>query len=256
MTGRVVRNASLSSERRVLGDPAVVPGEVAPSVGAQSSGLPAPTAPGTVAAANPAAHDASLGYDEGLRRGLAEADARIEKELESRWNSYKQQFEQAERRRSEEHGQRVGALDATLQTIQKALPERFMALERQAVELAYEALCRVCGPQSEQASGSDRAGLLVDLVRQGIAQLRGHALIGLRLGTADHAAFVNSEASKVLLDRYPELRVSLDPSLEPLGCMVESDHGQLDVGLSTQLSRLRELWAQAATGSVDQEERR
>jgi flagellar biosynthesis/type III secretory pathway protein FliH len=143
-----------------------------------------------------------------------------------------------------------------LQTIQKALPERFMALERQAVELAYEALCRVCGPQSEQASGSDRAGLLVDLVRQGIAQLRGHALIGLRLGTADHAAFVNSEASKVLLDRYPELRVSLDPSLEPLGCMVESDHGQLDVGLSTQLSRLRELWAQAATGSVDQEERR
>lgn len=131
-----------------------------------------------------------------------------------------------------------------------------MALERQAVELAFEALCRVCGPQSEQADGSDRAGLLVDLVRQGIGQLRGHALIGLRLATSDYSAFIESETSKALLQRYPELRVSVDSSLEPLGCIVESDHGQLDVGLATQLSRLRELWAQGASGSSDQEGRR
>lgn len=251
MTARVVRNPSLGSQRRLLGPATKV--AVPASTGVEA---PAAMAAMPVQADAQAVRETALGYEEGLRRGMAEASTRIEKELETRWQAHKQQFEQAERRRGDEHTQRLGALDAALKTIQKALPERFMALERQAVELAFEALCRVCGPQSEQADGADRAGLLVDLVRQGIGQLRGHALIGLRLASSDYTAFMESEPSKALLERYPELRVTVDPSLEPLGCIVESDHGQLDVGLSTQLSRLRELWAQAGDGLTDQEGRR
>jgi flagellar assembly protein FliH len=249
MTVRVVRNPPLGQERRALGgsaSPAISPSSIAP----QAFALP--TAPVPATPSTEAVRESDVGFDEGLRRGLDEANERIEKELETRWNTHKQQFEQAERRRSDEHTARLAGLDAMLKTIQKALPDRFMALERQAVELAYEALCKVCGPQPEQAAGSDRAGLLVDLVRQGIGQLRGHALVGVRLGTADHTAFMQSEASRALLDRYPELRVSVDPSLEPLGCIVESDHGQLDVGLATQLARLREVWAQETLGSPEE----
>lgn len=249
MTTRVVRNPALGQGRRELGGATsigAVPSTSIPQAFALPTAL-APTQP-----SEEAVRESAMGFDEGLRRGLAEAHERIEKELETRWNAHKQQFEQAERRRSDEHAQRLAGLDAMLKTIQKALPDRFMALERQAVELSYEALCKVCGPQPEQSAGSDRAGLLVDLVRQGIGQLRGHALVGVRLGAADHAAFMASDASKTLLDRYPELRVSVDPSLEPLGCVVESDHGQLDVGLATQLARLRDLWAAETLGSAEE----
>ncbi|HEX5682652.1 MAG TPA: FliH/SctL family protein [Ideonella sp.] len=194
------------------------------------------------------------GYAEGLRQGLAEAQARIEREIESRWQAQKSQLDHAERRRTDEHAHRIATLEAMLQPMQKAMPERFLALERQAIELAYEALCRVCGPHAEQERGVGRAGLLADLMRQAVQQLRGQAWLGVRLHPKDHAVLLGSEAGRSLVERYPQVRFAADAALEPLAIVIESDHGQLDASLQTQLSRLRDLWAQAAGTPVEQEE--
>lgn len=231
---RVLRSPVLDGQRRVLGGTAPQAPQPAGSAPAAASLPMATTAP---------AFDA--GREEGLRQGLAEAQTLIEREIESRWQAQKAQFEQAEKRRADEHAQRLAALDALLQTAQKALPERFLALERQAIELAYEALCRVCGPHAEQTPGADRAGLMADLLRQGVHQLRGQPWLGVRLHPRDHAALLHSEAGRALFEHHPQLRIQVDATVAPLSGVIESDHGQLDVGLQTQLARLGELWAQA-----------
>lgn len=179
------------------------------------------------------------GYAEGLRQGLADAQARIEKELETRWQAAQARLDDAAERQAAQLQQRLDTLDA----LHEALPERFVALERQAIELAFEALCRVCGPQP------DRGGLLADLVRHSIDQLRNQALTNVRLQPDDHAAFAASPVGAALIDRYTEVRWLADPSVAPGGCRIETDHGQLDAGLLTQLDRLRELWSAAAHSS-------
>jgi flagellar assembly protein FliH len=233
---RVLRAPMLDGQRRLLGE-LPVPGPT-PQRQPVAASSPTPSTP-------PATPQFDAGHAEGLRQGLAEAQARIEREIEQRLKNLQAQVDQAEKRRQEEHGQRIAALDQLLQTVQKALPERFMALEREAIELAYEALCRVCGPHAEQHAGAGRAGLLADILRQGVHQLRGQPWLGVRLHPRDHGALTASDAGRALLERHPELRVQVDPTLEPLGAVIESDHGQLDVSLGTQLARLKDLWSHA-----------
>lgn len=229
---RVLRSPALGSQRRLLGEapPSSRPTVPAPLI---ASPEPAPTA------------EFDAGYAEGLRQGLADAQTHLAREIDLRRQALDTQAEQAEKRRQDEQGQRIAALEQLLQTVQKALPERFLALERGAIELAYEALCRVCGPHAEQHTGAGRAGLLADILRQGVHQLRGQPWLGLRLHPRDHDALMASDAGRALLARHPELRVQIDASLEPLAAIIESDHGQLDVSLATQLARLKDLWAHA-----------
>lgn len=236
---RVLRGPVLGSQRRLVGE--------APASAVNQAHQPATAstlAPKSAAAPAPTP-EFDAGYAEGLRQGLADAQLRLDREIELRRQALQSQFEQADKRRQDEHGQRIAALEQLLQTVQKALPDRFLALEREAIELAYAALCRICGPHAEQLGNTDRSGLLADILRQGVHQLRGQPWLGVRLHPNDHAALLASEAGRVLLNRHPELRVRTDATLEPLSAIVESDHGQLDVSLSTQLARLKELWVGA-----------
>lgn len=244
---KVLRGPALSDQRRSLAGANALPpaGTHKPSPEKESA-AEAQTAG--------AAETAEAARAEGLRQGLADAQAHIEREIESRWQAQKTQWEKAEKRRVEEHAHRVASLDAILQALQKAAPERFMVLEQQAIALAYEALCRVCGPHAEQERGTDRAGLLVDLLRNGLKQLHGQPWLGVRLHPRDHSALIDHEAGRAFTLQHPHVRFSADATLEPLTVLLDTDHGQLDVSLTTQLSRLRELWAQAATGEPGREE--
>jgi len=163
---------------------------------------------------------------------LVDAPTKIDQEVDRRYQALKSQCELAERRRSEEHRQQMASLEALVHTLQKAIPERFLALERQALELAYEALCRICGPLDVQGPAGDRGGMLADLLRQGLTQLRGHL------------ALQRSEQARALLT--PLVHVTEDNTLLPLSIVVETDHGHLDISLSTQLERLKELWLSAS----------
>jgi flagellar biosynthesis/type III secretory pathway protein FliH len=236
----VLRSPALGDQRRLLGEAA--------SPAARTPTAAPALAPGTPAGSTAPQFDA--GYAEGLRQGLVDAQARLEREIDLRRQALQTQVEQAEKQRRDEHGQRIAALEHLLQTVQKALPDRFLALEREAIELAYEALCRVCGPHAEHNAGAGRAGLLADILRQGVHQLRGQPWLGVRLHPRDHAALVASDAGRVLLARHPELRVQMDPTLEPLAAVLESDHGQLDVSLGIQLARLKDVWARADRADV------
>lgn len=210
----------------------------------------APEATQALAERSTAETEADKGYAEGLRRGLADAQARLEREIEQRAKSIQARLEQSERRRQDEHGQRLAGLNALHDRFQSALANRLEAVEQEAIGLAFEALCRVCGPQGPEGRASSRGDLIADVVRQGVCQLRGQAWLALRVHPLVHEALMASEAGRVLLEEQAGLRVQVDPSLEPMGVVVEGDQGGIDVGMDTQLARLKDLWSQPAAGDA------
>lgn len=232
---------SLPSQRATLATP---PSVAAYAAAPQSYGADAvPTRPETTVLAA----EVEAARQRGLQQGLDDAQARIEQEVQARWQRLNAQCEQTERQRRETHEQRMAVLDNLLASLERAIPDRLLSLEQQAIGLAYEALCKVCGPQIEQAPFGDRAGLMADLIRQGVAQLRGHALLVVRLHPQDHAVFVASESGSAFAVRHPHVDLRADAAVEPLGVLLDTGHGHLDAGLTRQLDRLRALWAGAGT---------
>lgn len=241
----VLRNVALAAGRRSMAGSAAVP--VALEATVSTRPLPQLDVPRHEerAEADLASHatasqaTADSGYEDGLARGLSDAAARIEQQIELRARGLQAQAEQSERRRAEEHAQQLRSLDALLLGLQEGLPLRWAELERQAIELAYTALCRAVGPEH------DRGALLAGLVQQGVRELRGHVLLSVRMHPADLKLLAGSKAGIASSIGRQDVQWIPDPTLERAGCVVVSDHGQIDASLGTQLDRLRELWSQA-----------
>lgn len=220
----VLRNAVLSGQRRLLR----APPQVASNISAGAA-MPAERSKDEEARAK--------GYAEGQRQGLADAAARIADEINARQRHLAAQFDQAEAKRAADHTRRLATLDNLAHTLGQAGDTQLRAIEVSAIALAFEALCRVLGPDT------GREPLLARLVQQGLAQLRGHSLLRLRMHPQDLAELPSSTEGQALVERHAAARWVADPTLERGACLLDTDHGSLDASLHTQLARLRELWS-------------
>jgi flagellar biosynthesis/type III secretory pathway protein FliH len=185
------------------------------------------------------------GYAAGLEKGLADATARIAEEMDTRQRRLAAQFSQAEARLATDQARQFAVLDALIQALEKAAFVQAPALERQAIALALEALCKLAEPNA------GRQQLLVDLVKKALTQLRGNALLTIRMHPADLAELTSTADGRALVEQRASAQWAADPSLERGACLLDSDHGRLDAGLHTQLDRLRELWAEAGEGAAE-----
>ncbi len=242
----VARDIRLLPQRRSL-----LVGRVATSSSAVAADVSRPGGQSEAPAANgpsvdlpvelPNQHD---GYVAGLQKGLVDAAARIDSQLKVTQDNLRQQSEQAENRRRDEFEQHLKLVDNLLETLHQAVPERLRELEVQAIGLAFEALCRVLGAQE------DRAGVMSALIRQGIDQLRGQALLSVQVHPSMLDMLAEHEGGHRMMQRRPEVRWLAHDQSPLSGCVLESDRGRLDIGLETQLSRLRDLWALASPKST------
>lgn len=182
------------------------------------------------------------GYSAGLEKGLAAATLRIAEEIDARKRHLVTQFNQAEARLAADLARQVAVLDGLIRTVERAADAQLRTLEGQAIALALEALCKIMCPNA----GRDQ--LLVDLVKQGLTRLRDNALLAVRMHPADLAEMTSSPGGRALVGQRPRVQWTADSSLERGGCLLESEHGSLDVGLHAQVDRLRELWASADSG--------
>lgn len=185
--------------------------------------------------------------EEPLRQLLDQAQARIEQEIEGRWakelNEQRATWDQIKRAQDQEVAHRVERLDKLVAMIERRHQELASHLSRQAVELALQALCKVCGPLDARASVRQRADLMADLIRQAISQLRAQPCMSIRMSPADLDSLKNEAAGLDVAQRYPQIKLVADPSLTPLGLLLETEHGGLDAGLQTQLQHLVDLWS-------------
>jgi flagellar assembly protein FliH len=221
----ILRDAVLGPVRRTLQGPRL-PADLAPATSAAAADGP-PSALEECARA--------AGHALGLKQGLAAAAARIDGEIAARQRQLESEYQRAAAELVAEHERRVALLDEMCKAFDRGTQEMLTKVEAHAVALAYEALCKILGPQPE------RRMVLADLVKAGLKRLEGQALHRVRMHPADIRELRSLFDARAVAAAAP-IPWHADSALEPGSCLVEADRGLLDVSLSGQLERLRDLW--------------
>lgn len=183
------------------------------------------------------------GREEGRRLGVADGMAEAKSRVDA---AIREAGEAAERDAARRRALADGAVEAKLAALARVQAElagaaeaRLAALESDAVELAFAAVCRIVGDDAE------RHALVRDLVATALRGRGRGRLLRVRVAPADFAALQSTAPTDPRGHEAPVEWVA-DAALGSPGCIVESDSGELDARLETQLARLRELWAAAA----------
>lgn len=222
------------------------PEPVAPS---QHRGGTADAAPSEQALALLRQQAEHAGYEEGLRQGLAAARQRIDAEvaeLARQREHHEKAQQEALTQLQREQGQAAGALaqrfDALITEVRTQVAQQLQALERDAVDLAFQSLQKMLG------TSSHRVEALRLLIEQQIGESRGIGDLRIHLNPVDLEALGHGDDVTLLHGEH--MRIVPDARLPLGGCTVHSARGHLDVGLPTQLARLGQLWTdQLAEGA-------
>jgi flagellar assembly protein FliH len=203
-------------------------------------------APEPARAGDEAAHHAAKaeGYAVGYREGHAEAARRCEEQLDLARCSVREEAERLQRQRDERAQQEARLIAELQRSLMQAVAQRLAELEPQAIELAFTALCKVLGPDTERAS------LLSGLIRQAMTQMRSAKCVTIHLNPAS-LALIESRCAKLAEETAcAGVEWIADATLPLTGCTLASDQGQLDAALQTQLDSLRALWSAADSGAA------
>jgi type III secretion protein L len=142
-------------------------------------------------------------------------------------------------RRAYFDGRAAGAAHAQAEAIKRVLDAQKQAREivdasqTRIVELAVAIVARIA-PQLDQGE------LIAALAAEGLSAIHDERHLCIRInGSA-------VQSTRTMLDKWqqahPEVEtveILVDPALEPLGCVIESELGRIEVGLSAQLEAVR-----------------
>ena len=116
---------------------------------------------------------------------------------------------------------------------QKQARELVAASEARIVELAVAIVARI-------APKLDQAELVTALAAQGLAAIQEERHVCVRISSAAE------KYTRAMLDRWqlahPEVEtidLVIEPSLDPMACVIETELGRIEVGLPTQLETVR-----------------
>jgi type III secretion protein L len=116
---------------------------------------------------------------------------------------------------------------------QKQARELVAASEARIVELAVSIVARI-------ASKLDQGELVAALAAQGMAAIQEERHVCVRVSSAAE------KCTRAMLDRWqlahPEVEtidMVIEPSLDPMACVIETELGRIEVGLPTQLEAVR-----------------
>ena len=182
-----------------------------------------------------------LGRAAGFQQGLEGARQRVDEAV----NAARMEFEETARQRLEqfktEAGARLAQLEQLLSAFQSASARRIAELESDTIALAYGAVCKMLGTQA----GNPAA--IAGLVQQALAQLRGSAIVAVRMNERDLRALLNDDQGRRLQAAAPQVEWTADTAVAAGGCLVDTTAGSLDARLETQLAALQALWRSGGT---------
>jgi flagellar assembly protein FliH len=242
----ILRSPVISSEKRKLAlrpveaSPATdaAPGRTAaalapaPQLQAQDPKPSAPNLDALLAQAREAVlaqfkQEAETAREMGRQRGLQEGRAAGSEEV---------------RRSAEAELARIRSVAGKLQ---EAVESGVRGIENVAVEIAFEAVCKMLGSAAVSRDG------IRALVQQATARAAAAERVNVRLHPGDLAALQASGSLEDALASGARVAWVGDASIELGGCVVETDGGTLDARLETQLERLRAVLVAARAAQAD-----
>lgn len=150
------------------------------------------------------------GEAEGHRRGLAEAESK--------------------------EAERITRLGKGMDEANAVMRQELAASEDLAYAVAAACLEKLFGQESS------RADLVTDLIRHQMARLGRHAVVAMTISVHDFS----EEALETLRAMTGLADVQRSPNLPPGGCILKPRLGEMDIGLDTQWSAIRDFLEQLA----------
>jgi flagellar assembly protein FliH len=185
----------------------------------------------------------AAGCDEGrrvgLEKGMAEADERVQEAIASSRLVLEAEAGRRQDAAGKVHSELVRDLGELTRNFESALAFRLEGLERDAVALAFEAVCRIFGKgviQPEQVAG---------LVRTSMQALRGKSLLRVHLHPRDLEFLLACAEGRSLTGQSDSVEWLADANVVSGGCVFDTELGSVDARMDVQLSRLRQLWLEA-----------
>jgi type III secretion protein L len=183
---------------------------------------------------------ATVGAQLHALRDAAQAEsARITQQAEADADALRTQAAQL-RDKGYADGLARGQREALAQATQRAVDEALVA--RQALERQKERLRDIVSLAVERVIGqTDRKALFARALTTLSTLIEEVPLLTLRVHEADHvfAQAAVAELMATLSHAAPRVEIVRDATLAQGSCLFESDHGQIDAGLNTQLAAIR-----------------
>lgn len=129
--------------------------------------------------------------------------------------------------------------------LQQALVSGNPGVEDMAVEIAFEAVCKVLGNAAVTREGVQA------MVHQAAAQVRSGERVVVRLHAADLSLLREAGALETTLPAGSLVSWVADKHVALGGCVIETDGGELDARLETQMERLRSVLVAARRSAAD-----
>lgn len=129
---------------------------------------------------------------------------------------------------------RLAQLEALIEKLGLSLASGLDGLEDIAVAVAFESVVKILGSAMATPQGV-RA-----LVGQAVDRAKRHEKLAVRLSPEDFCLLMQESQDTHWLDR-PGVELQPDEQVAVGDCVVHTDRGQLDAGLETQLSALRQV---------------
>ena len=235
----VLRGAATHVQPRTLPRPQRQAGE-----GASASARETRPASQALARVDGATNSYAQGLEAGRAAGMQQGLEGAQKRVDDATRAARQEVEQVAGQRLQEFkseaNARLAQLERLLANFESAAHQRVGELESDAIALAYGALCKVLGDHARDPA------TIAAIVRQGMAQLSGSALLAVRMNEVDLRLVLGDEQGRRLQATAPRVKWVADSSVGAGGCLFDTAAGSLDARLETQLAALRVLWASAA----------
>jgi flagellar assembly protein FliH len=117
--------------------------------------------------------------------------------------------------------------------LQQAVESGIRGMEDVAIAIAFEATCKMLGTAAVTREG------IQGLVKEAVAHAINTERVVVRLHAGDLSALREVDALDTALQSGTQVSWVADDSIELGGCVVETDGGELDARLETQVERLR-----------------
>jgi flagellar assembly protein FliH len=137
-----------------------------------------------------------------------------------------------------QHAQKLEQLDAVIERLGRLLGQELQGAQDLAIAVAYESVLKIVGDAVATPEGV-RA-----IVTRAIAAARQQEKLVVRVSSADYRLLLEELPTEHALAR-PGIDLLPDERMADGGCVIETDAGQLDARLATQLASLRDVLLQA-----------
>lgn len=171
-------------------------------------------------------HQLQSHYEKGFQDGQQQIRYELEKEFSARLAEKTQEF------------------NRILAMLEANLSEYDQAFDKIVIETSIAIAEKILKREIKKES------IISDTLRESVKKIIGANEILIRINPDDHNEVYSDGSSPMLEESFSKIKFEIDDKLEPGGCMVETEIGNVDSRISTQISEIKKQLEASFTNQI------